>query len=175
MAKRFSYLLCILLLFFLTFDFLILQLQRAHLRMQVKEMTEEQCRKEFTVTFVYHKDNPGVFSEDEFLYKENMYDVKKRLNKGDSVYITCINDTREKALMESYFCRFIGSGQNTVPARKQSERWRLNKQFYELPAVFLCSNQSFPVYEKPDNELLSDSPFLKKPELPPEGKCHLLF
>ncbi|MFH0894196.1 MAG: hypothetical protein V2A54_07160 [Bacteroidota bacterium] len=113
------------------------------MRRHAREMTEEKCRKDLLVTFKYHKDAPGVFESDEFLYKSNMYDVKKREIFGDSVRITCMNDTREKSLMESYFKQMNGSGKNTFPGSKTNAKWQLNKMFFNQPeneSLNVCFN-----------------------------------
>ncbi|MCX7737539.1 MAG: hypothetical protein N2319_12610 [Candidatus Kapabacteria bacterium] len=39
---------------------------------------------------------------DEFIYNNQLYDIKRSKTEGDSIYYYCINDTKEKDLMDKF-------------------------------------------------------------------------
>ena len=50
--------------------------------------------------------------ENEFEYKQQMYDVINKKNKGDSIYITCISDKDEDHLNEMFIAQILETGNN---------------------------------------------------------------
>lgn len=54
--------------------------------------------------------------EDEFRFNGNMYDVVSRNESSDSITFTCINDRKEKKLIDQ-FQAFVNQQHNNVPSK----------------------------------------------------------
>jgi hypothetical protein len=176
MIKRLSYLLCLLLLFFLTFDFLVFQLQRYQIRCQFLERAEKEFPDELLVTFKYPCSNPGAFESDEFSFQNSMYDVVSRESRGDSVIVHCVNDSREEALMDSFFRQLSNSNNKSYPVNNASKNWLLNKIFFDPPGKihFNVFSDRIDQNDKEKFKLLTS--FINIQDPPPEAElCDAQF
>jgi hypothetical protein len=106
--------------------------------------------------------------ENEFEYKNQMYDVISRKNIGDSIYIICISDTEEDNLRDIAMSQIMSSGNNTTGKELPIFKFHLDRytnDFKNINAGFLIKLTSNSYRQHKAGKLIS--PYLNTSSPPP--------
>ncbi|MBX2890060.1 MAG: hypothetical protein KF734_03975 [Saprospiraceae bacterium] len=111
--------------------------------------------------------------EREFEYEEQMYDVVKKIEQGDSILLWCWWDHEETALNKQ-LRQLLAKSQNNDPCRHEKERrlvcFFLSLFFVEIPNAHLpCISMEYvgTLSECDSLQSIAESP---PPSPPPDGK-----
>lgn len=106
--------------------------------------------------------------EDEFEYKNQMYDVIDQIIIGDSVYITSISDTEEDNLKNIALHQIIRSGNNTSGRELPILNFRLDHYTNVLKTETAnFHKRTHPVFFKNHNCIIPPTPQLALSPPPP--------
>lgn len=89
--------------------------------------------------------------EDEFHYRDNMYDVITKKIVGDKLFITCINDDKEEELIDRYID--IAKKENNKPGNASSGMQLMlslvfvSPENYLIPSFNISSHLPVSVYK----------------------------
>lgn len=111
--------------------------------------------------------------EREFEYEEQMYDVVKKIEQGDSILLWCWWDHEETAL-NKHLRQLLAKSQNNDPRRHEKERrlvcFFLSLFFVEIPNAHLPRISMEHVGTPPECDTLQSVAPPPPPSPPPDGK-----
>lgn len=110
---------------------------KKEMRAKIKTTISSSETEQFVFTLAYGKINaPSFYWEDaqEFSYRGEMYDVIETKTADGKLYITCINDSKEKELISRM--TDITKNQNNKPAKNGSTIQLMLCLLFIQPASF---------------------------------------
>ncbi len=119
--------------------------------------------------------NPDlVFDDDgenEFEYKQQMYDVINKKNIGDTIYLTCISDKDEDHLNEIFIAQILDTGNNPIGKQLPIFKFRLDHFTNDAKktSVLFRTNGDWRIPYKTYNINNLPSPFLSISSPPPKN------
>jgi len=108
-------------------------------------------------------------SENEFEYKQQMYDVINQKTIGDSIYFSCISDEDEDHLNEIFIAQILESGNNTGQKQLPIFKFRIDHFTNDAKngiTLFHVTNQFKFIYKTCIGTL--PSPYLSTSSPPPK-------
>jgi hypothetical protein len=121
------------------------------------------------------KTNPDLTfkddGENEFEYREQMYDVISKKNSGDTVYLTCISDKDEDHLNEMFIAQILETGNNTSGKQLPILKFRLDHFTSDVKtaSALFRANEDLRILYKTCNINNLPSPFLSISSPPPKN------
>lgn len=96
-------LLTLILIFQFSGGHLLFHIQRARIKKEIKHQIKNGVPEDEMITFTIHKSKSTLqwINDHEFWHEGHMYDVVHQTNKGDSLFLQCINDDQETSLFAS--------------------------------------------------------------------------
>jgi hypothetical protein len=120
---------------------LVAQYQQYGIKKEMRAKIKETLTESETEKFVFTLNNNVVTEESfywendqEFHYQDKMYDVIEKKTLSNKLYITCINDYKEKQLINKY--NEIAKKQNEKPAKSFNV-------FQLMPGLFFSQFSTF--------------------------------
>lgn len=117
--------------------------------MEVKIKTSLFSGEVQQFVFTLQNGNPAEDSfywedEDEFHYRDKMYDVISKKVAGDKLFITCINDDKEKELIEHYID--IAKKENNKPGNTSPTIQLILSLVFVSPEDYLIPSLNIPAH-----------------------------
>lgn len=148
--------------------FFMLKLRQSAARMNMKERLKKGVDDSELTHFVFHRDMPKEVSwvhEREFIYGGEMYDVVRKMSKGDSVFIACVHDHRETKLVKQLLK--IVNPKKSYPAAAAHNQFRLAYNWFCNTPSKPIDSRFFLVVLLPRTDPFSLITFQPSPTAPP--------
>jgi hypothetical protein len=166
MRKYITFIFIIIFVFNISGYYLLFHILQDNIKNEIEIKKREGVKEKYLSLIIIPiskaSDISWIETNKEFKYKGNMYDVVKKSIVKDKIYLYCINDTKEKQLIENY-----NKNHPSKTEKEKRERINISYQFL-IPQVLIIHERISKKLKFTQDDFKYKSCFLLIPSPPPK-------